>query len=255
MQIDKFKDQFPMLTEPIIEQTMNIISSEIFNYNLNINPSEEVMENIENTLCRLAAISEYITIDQFTTPDQNRQLELFIRASWNNSKIINNAKVYVCILYTKFIMDLIEFLIRNENTPQDRIIFLNSEMKLFIGSLFDIIQQDFSQQNKYLIQTAFLSICKILCFVRKDWVNLLDNAAMADIEEIIDESSLFKLETFLIKYVFLQKMDTNQSESLSLEIAERKTLLNMWIKLFECNNSFTISLDLNYIFIHITTVS
>lgn len=256
MQVDKFKDQFNMLTEPIIERTLNTIYLVIYNFNLNINPSEGNMENIENTLCRLVAVSQYITFVNHLTTDQYNELKAFTKSSLNNSKIINNTKAYVCIIYTKFIIEYFEYIIPKKYTPQTNTTFSNDEIKIFIDSLFPIINsEDFSKQNTYLCKIAFTSICEILCFVRGDYANLCDNAELANMEPIIDDSSLLQLERFLIKYVFLQKIDTNQPEKRALEILERTQMLKMWSKLFECNNSLPISLMSYRIFIGITTVS
>lgn len=256
MQIDKFKEKFNMLTEPIIERTVNTICLEIFNFNLNINPSEEDMKNIENTLCRLVAVSEYIKFDGYITTDQYTQLEQFTRTSWKNSKIINNTKAYVCIIYTKFLMEFIENIIQNQNAPQSRTEFLNNEIKFFVGSLFTIIApEDFSQHNSYLYMIAFTSICEILCFVREDWANICKITALANMQPVVDESSLLQLENFLIQYVFIEKMDTSQSEKRSLQILERNKMLRMWRKLFECNDSLPICNMSNTIFLHIITVS
>lgn len=253
-QIDRFKGSFNIFTEPIITNAMKNIIKEIFTFNLNINPSEEDFKNIENNLCRLVAVSQYIHFDEILSQVELNELQEFTTNSWNNSKIIDNSKAYICILNTKLLIECMAHIIDTKNN--NLALRLDEEIKLFFVSLYDIIIPDFSQENLYLCKTVFSSICEIVCWIRSDWIALCDNLALGLIVlQPMQESALLEMEIFLIEFVFKQKIVTTDPKERFMIIKHKTEMLKFWRKMFECNNSLPISTISNQIFMHIVTVS
>lgn len=247
MQIVKFKGSFNYLTQPLLETIWNGMMEKICSFNLNINPSEDVLKIIEMVCCRLVAMARFVNFADVLTETQLKGLDEFIKSSWNNPKIINKSKAYICRLKTIYITEGIERMLKSPNDCQINAIL--EDIKLFIVDLLEIITPDHSNQNEFLCENVFQSLCLIF------GLHINQHALLGEIFPESQENILYNLEMFLIKFVFEQKLDTTLTEEQSLIIEGRSDLLKEWINMFKGNSLLPLSLDFNQILKFIVTVS